>query len=414
MGDTGLTGDFGRNPRGHNMQRRITKALCETVPPGTTTWDTEMRGFGVRATDTCGFFVLRYRHGGRRRLMTLGRVGEITVTRARRFAAAARGELAAGRDPLENRRAAEQAARLATAEPTLTEFSSLYIQKHARPHKKPSTIRRDEELLRARIIPRLGKRKVAAITQADVKRLHADMHKTPVRANRVLALLSNLLAQAEIWGYRAQGTNPCKGLKRYEESKRERFLSPAEVALLWQTLDAYEQTGARDAVQAIRLLVLTGCRKGEIVGLHWDEVDLDNRALRLADSKTGARTVPLASNALAILQQRARERRSDWVFPARTYDRPRTEIDSAWRRIRRTAKLTDLRLHDLRHSFAAAGIHAGLSLPEIGKLLGHKAAATTQRYAHVADEVARRAADAVGDHMATAIRTGKPKLHAVK
>lgn len=183
---------------------------------------------------------------------------------------------------IETDRVDQRTRKREAARPTLAAFADRFLEEHAQPHKKASSFASDRRILKATILPPLGTLRVADIDLATVKRFHAALRATPYRANRALALLSVLLAKAEAWGERPVGSNPCSAIDRYPEHKRERFLSAAEAARLVNVLAA--ATGAmRDPADAVHLLILTGCRKGEVVGLSWAEVDFDGECLRLAD-----------------------------------------------------------------------------------------------------------------------------------
>ena len=218
-------------------------------------------------------------------------------------------------------------------------------------------------------------------------------HGTPVAADRSAPVLSVIMRQAEVYGYRPDGTNPCAGIKRYRRQGRERFLSTEEVRRLGEVLVRHEADHPQ-AVAIIRLLLLTGCRKGEIVTLKWRFYREGN--LFLPDSKTGPRTVWLSSAARAILD--GLPRKTTWVFPS-----PRTDsyltaaaVGLVWCRVRAEVGLTDVRLHDLRHSYASLALAQGETVLTIGRPLGHRDPATTLKYTHFADSMVREAADTVG------------------
>ena len=224
------------------------------------------------------------------------------------------------------------------------------------------------------------------------------MRKTPGAANRTLALISHMLNVAEKWGLRPDGSNPCRHVEKYPERKRERYLSKDELAALGDALSMAERTRTEKpgAIAAIRLLILTGCRLSEILTLKWDEVDFEGQCLRLADSKTGQKTVYLPAPALAVLEGIDRQKGCSGVIVGRKPGAHLVNLRKAWGRIRKAAKLKDVRLHDLRHTFASFGAGADLSLPMIGRLLGHTQSKTTQRYAHLHDDPVKRAAEKVG------------------
>jgi integrase len=224
-------------------------------------------------------------------------------------------------------------------------------------------------------------------------------------AAQCVALTSAIYAFAIERGLCAE--NPARGVKKAAVRKVERFLSEAEIARLAVALDAEVQaSGNPYPTAAIKLLLLTGCRRGEVVDLCWDYVDFEHNCLRLPDSKTGAKIVYLNAPARALLQALPRLKNNPRVIPGIRAESASAAIDKAWPRVRQAANLADLRLHDLRHSFASVGAAGGLSLPIIGALLGHKHAATTARYAHLSADPLRAANEAVGERIAAALRTG--------
>lgn len=383
-----------------DMRTTLTREVIESAAPSTRTFDTQVPGLALRVTPSGHrAFILRYRHLGKRREIVLGSATDLTASEARRRARKQRALLDDDHDPLAVRDQKRAEAKERASRVTLKEFVETY-QKAAQ--KKASSKRSDDSILKLHILPRLGRKAVADIGRLDAQALHDALAKTPTRANRAFALLSHMLTVAAAKGYR-EAPLPRKCVKKNPEVARDRYLSTTEHLNLWKALVALDETAHVDSAQALRLIMLTGCRKGEIVGLAWAEVDLENACIRLADSKTGKRTIPLFPEALAILQGREPGHRSAYVFPSEDGKAARKDVEVAWRLARDTAKLTGVRIHDLRHSFAAAGIAAGLTLPEIGALLGHKAAATTARYAHVSDAVARNASNRVGARFASIV-----------
>jgi integrase len=210
---------------------------------------------------------------------------------------------------------------------------------------------------------------------------------------------------AEVWSFRPDGSNPCRHVKRFPEKKRERFLTSAELARLGDALAAAEKslTESVATISAIRLLILTGCRLSEVLTLKWAFVDFENARLQLPESKTGEKTVYLCAPALEVLNALGPGEPDTWVLPGLRAGTHFKSLHGPWRRIRATAGLGDVRLHDLRHSFASVGAGAGLSLPIIGRMLGHTQAATTQRYAHLAADPVRQATEQVGATIAAAM-----------
>ena len=274
------------------------------------------------------------------------------------------------------------------------------------PRKKRLSVENDERLLRLYVRPALGPRKVRGLTTADVARLHFDLRIKPIQANRTLALLSKMLNLAERWQHRPPHSNPCRGIERYPENKRKRYLTGAELARLGEALAAAERDGAEhpSAVLALRLLALTGCRRSEILTLRWQEVDMARRCLVLADSKTGAKEVPIGAAALKVLASAQRAEGNPYVCWGAREGGHLVGLQRAWDRLRRAAGIGDVRLHDIRHSFASVGAGAGLGLPVIGALLGHTQAATTQRYAHLQADPLKVAADRISGEIAAALK----------
>jgi integrase len=376
--------------------RRLTKAAVEALPSGGTLWDQDVRGFGARRRQRDITFVLKTRIGGRQVFLTIGRFGAPwTVELARKEAQRLLGEVAAGRDPGQ--------ARRAPAAPRLADFASRYLSDHAIPHKKPRTVEEDTRMLRLHILPALGQLTLKDLTKADIVRFHTTRKAHPTNANRCLALLSHMLSVAEQWGERPEGSNPCHQIDRYPERKRERFLNADELRRLGQALEAADGQVHPSALAAIRLLVLTGARLTEILDLRWEWIDFDRGIARLPDSKSGAKNLYLPGSALHLLRSLPRIQGNPHVLPG---DRPGARligIQKMWQRLRREAGLENVRLHDLRHSFASMGAGAGLGLPIIGALLGHSQAATTQRYAHLAADPLRQASNLIGSELAKAM-----------
>jgi integrase len=375
---------------------KLTKTSVEAIAIGakdTYAWDDRIPGFGCKTTPTGRrVYILKYRFAGQQRWLVLGRHGDLTCEQARQKAIQGRGELAHGRDPAGSRD---------VASPTVDELADKYLDEHARPHKRPRSIAEDERNLRKHVRPVLGKLRVDTVTKQDILRLRHGLRDHPIAANRVTALLSTMFELAVDWGMRPVGANPVKGVKRFPEVERERFLSRTELDALYMALETAEAAGEHPhGTNAIRLLMLTGCRRNEILSLEWAHIDFAESCLRLPTSKTGRKTVRLGAAALALLDGLPRAGR--FVFPAAEHHRVHgrrpgpghyTGIERAWQRIRASAGLADVRLHDLRHSFASHAVMAGMSLPMIGKLLGHRRTSTTQRYAHFADDAVQIAAE---------------------
>jgi integrase len=253
------------------------------------------------------------------------------------------------------------------------------------------------------IIPALGNHRVTEVTRADVAKIHHDLRHIPYDANRSLEIISKMFNLAEMWGLRPDGSNPRKHIRKYPEEKRERFLSPAELKRVGEVLREMESEGVElaSAVAATRLLILTGCRLSEIMTLQWDHVDVPGKALRLPDSKTGAKVVHLGQPAIELLDKIERVEKNPWVIVGTKPGARLTDLQPFWQRVRARAGLKDVRIHDLRHTFASTAVAAGQGLPMIGKLLGHTQVQTTARYAHLAAEPVKAAAELVASNIAT-------------
>jgi integrase len=359
-------------------------------------WDDALAGFGLRVYPSGSkAFVLFYRTGRQQRLIVLGRYGILTVQQAREKAQKVLATVLDGADPVKARRQERTA-------PTVAELAERYLREHARPKKKTSSVEGDERLLRLYVLPVLGKRTVESLTTDDVSRLHHGLCSKPIQANRVLALLSKLLNLSERWGMRAPGSNPCRFVERFRENRRERFLSSEELARLGEVLAEVEQENSEhvSVILAIRLLLLTGARRNEILTLRWSEVDLERSCLRLSDSKTGQKVIRLGTSALELLTAAVREEGNPYVCFG---DRPGQRfsgLQRPWQRIQQRAGLSGIRLHDLRHTHASVGAGAGFGLPVIGRLLGHSQPVTTARYAHLADDPLQQAADWISTDIA--------------
>lgn len=359
-------------------------------------WDGDMAGFGVRIMPSGrrSYFV-QYRVGTRSRRLTLGAHGVLTPEQARTLAVQALAAVRAGDDPAENRKQRREAI-------LVRELAERFDREHISVRVKESTAREYRRNLKRFILPTFGRLRVEEITRADVARFHHGLRHIPYQANRNLEIISKMFSLAEMWGLRPDGTNPRRHIAKYREEKRERFLSAAELKRLGDVLD--EMTAERienpSAIAAVRLLLLTGCRLNEIMKLRWEDIDLADGALRLPDSKTGARRVHVGQAVLDQLATIARDPFNPHVIAGTLPGRPLSDLQPFWRRVRARAGLKDVRIHDMRHTFASVAVAAGQSFPMIGKLLGHSQVQTTARYAHLAGDPVRSAANDVAAKIA--------------
>jgi integrase len=315
------------------------------------------------------------------------------------------GEIAAGRDPAAERDKAK-------ADKSLALVLKQFMAEHVRPKLKPSTAEGYQRVAKLYVLPAFGRRSIGEVTRTDVARLHHEMSAKPYQANSTLAMLSKFFGWAEKHGLRPDGSNPCRHVEKYREARRERFLSQAELARLGDALREAEQEKICSPwiVAAIRLLMFTGARRNEILTLRWEHVSEEHECLMLSDSKTGRKAIHLNAPALALLQTIPRVEGNPYVICGAKAGQHLVNLEKPWRRIRKAAKLEDVRLHDLRHSFASVAASGGQSLIVIGKLLGHSQPVTTARYAHLADDPVKAASDAIGRHIAAAMESGNAGL----
>ena len=387
---------------GERLTDRLVRGLPIPASGSKITFDGEVAGFGARVTAAgARAFVLDYRSGGRRRRITIGSFPDWSTTAARDEAKALKRRIDRGEDPMGERHD-ERAA------PTVDDLCDRYFADEL-PKKRPLSRRDFSAIINTIIRPKLGRRKVVDVKFADVERLHRDVSShAPVRANRVVSLLRSLFNLAIKWGYRSD--NPCKGIEWNPEDRRERYLSPAELAALSAALVEHADQRSADA---IRLLVLTGARRGEVLGATWDQFDLmASKWVKPSSHTKQKRThrVPLSAPAVALLAS-IRERQGDgeqYVFPGDVPERPLTDIKRSWAAVCKKAGIQGARLHDLRHTFASILVSGGGSLPLIGAMLGHSQVSTTQRYSHLADDPLRAAAERVGAAYEAARAAAKP------
>jgi integrase len=356
-------------------------------------FDGEISGFGIRITAAgARAFVLQYRNrSGRERRYTIGSFPDWRTVAARNEAKRLKGEIRVnGADPV----GSLQAAR---GEPTMADLATRYLEEHAT-KKRPSTQQDAERVFRTFVLPAFGHHKVAEITFADCDSLHRKITKrgTAYRANRVIALLSKAFNLSIRWGWRLD--NPCRGIERNQEAKRKRYLTAVEIERLTKALSAYED---QSAANAIRFLLLTGARRGETLAAKWSDIadGIWVKPGHTTKQKTEHR-IPLSAPARQLLA--GMDRTSEYLFPGDGSGH-RVDLKRPWATIRKAAKLSDVRLHDLRHTYASVLAGAGVSLHTIGSLLGHTQPITTMRYAHLADDPLRAATERAG-----AIITGKP------
>lgn len=381
---------------------KLTKRFVDQVEPeakDVTYWDDELRGFGLRVWPSGRkVYIATTRVKGRLRKVTIGPHGPTTPEKARVKAHQIISEAKAGNDPVKEMDQTRKS-------PTMKELGERFLKDYVAVRCKASTQYEYRRSVKLFINPKIGTRKASDIERKDIAELHHNMREVPYQANRTLGVLSKMFNLAEVWGLRPDHSNPCLHVKKFPEKKRERFLSPKEYAALGKTLNEIKIDGSetRSAIHAIRLLMLTGCRLGEIMTLKWDYVDMRAREFCLPDSKTGAKIVHFGDAVAKILKEIERIEGNPWVITGKLEGARLTDLQHPWRRIRSRAGLPDLRIHDLRHSYASGALALGEGLPMIGKLLGHTQVQTTARYAHLANDPVKAAAGKVSDAIGKAI-----------
>lgn len=362
-------------------------------------WDTNIQGFGLRVYPSGRkAYVLSYRHHGRKRLMTIATHGVETLAQAQSKAKIELGRVAADTDPL--------AIKQKNAKgDTVNDLCAAYMERHAKVKKKSWAD--DEKMIARWISPAWGALKAKSITRDDVAALHRKIGtqinpKTQkpkhTLANRVLALISKMWELAELWGYVEEGRpNPARKIEHYKENKRDRYVKHEEFPLLAASINSETNQIAQAAMW---LYLLTGLRKTELLSLEWSSVDFDRREIRLGDTKADrVHYLPLSKPAIDILTTIPRLMGNPYVLTGRLSGKHLVNIDKAWRRVRKSAGLEDVRLHDLRRTVGSWLAQDGSSLPLIGKILNHSNSSTTQVYARFADDSGRKALDDHGQRI---------------
>jgi integrase len=453
------------------MPAKLSQSIAESLAPRPKTYityDASIHGFGVRVTPAgARSWVFDYRPRGDRgsrgstmRRLTLGRIEALPYSRARKIAAEHYHRVRLGEDPAGAREASQAA-------PTVAELVARY-QNDGMAALKPRTVRLYGEYFRNHVVPAIGRKRAVEVTYSDIAKLHRSIGAkgAKVTANRVVALIGGFYVWAGKAGEVPRGTNPALDVDRFREQARTRYLSDDEIGRLGETLtlaetvglpymnreaspariakivalaedergDAAIRTIAREklvelrsgkgskhspgpnarhivsphATNAIRLLLLSGCRLSEILNLRWSDVDVTRGLLLLQDSKTGPRPVWLSAAALAVIESLSTIKAGDYVIAGDRPDRPRADLNKPWRQIVKHAGLVDVTLHTLRHTNASVGVGANIGIPLVGALLGHKVARTTQRYAHLADAPVRAAAETIGSAITAALERRRP------
>ena len=377
---------------------RITQRQIRSLQPpangNKVFYDDDVTGFGVRITAAGAIsFVLRYVVNRQERRLTLGKYPDLSATAAREEAISLRGMVSRGIDPLQQRHDREWA-------PNMHELADYYLSGHATT-KRPKSIKDDRAMLDGHILPKLRNRKVAAVSSHEIIQIRNSMEDRPYRANRVLSLLGKMFSIAMQQRWRED--NPARYVERFTEEKRDRWLSIDELSRLTEALDQHPN---QSAANAIRLLILTGARRSEVLSATWDQFDFERGVWTKPSAHTKQKRtehVPLGAAALSLLSQMYEATGEDsYLFPGNKPGSHLVELKRFWFSVCETANIENARIHDLRHTFASHLVSSGHSLPLVGRLLGHTQPQTTQRYSHIADDPLREAADRFGEMLTRA------------
>lgn len=381
-----------------NNKVKLTKKVVETAVPHSTErlfiWDTEVKGFNLRIYPTGRkTYFLQYRNQAHKtHKIKIGVHGNITTEEAREKARQLSLKISLGEDPAITSR--EKKAII-----TVADLTKEYLELHANVNKRTKSIKDDTRMISNVILPKLGKFNIKIVTSLDLQKLHRDLKDKPYLANRVRALINKMFNLARDWGWLTD--NPVLGIEKYQEEKRDRWLNDGELQRLWAVLEKYNH---HLTTHVFKLLLLTGARKGELLQATWDQFDLEKGIWTKPSHLTKQKKkehLPLSENALQVINQvkQFKKESSLYLFPGKIDGQPLQEIKTFWKKVIKEAGIENVRIHDLRHTHASHLVSSGLSLSIVGKLLGHTQAATTQRYAHLADEPLRQATSIFGDKL---------------
>lgn len=389
-------------------------------------WDAYVAGFGIRVRPSgkMSFIVQARAPGGRKARQvksTLGSIDKLTLAQARSLAKKKVFEITTGFS-------ASQEVSDGSIAPLLRDFKQQYLEEHVRLKRKLGTYKQYESLLRSIDNTNLASMPIDKISRDHLVKLHASLHQTPIKANRLLATLGAMFGYAAQLALIPDSHNPTRGIERFKESGREVFLNYAQIESLGRAIVLAQEVGIpykiktsselrkhipknkplrridKSAASAIKLILLTGCRVGEILQLKWDYLDLERGIATLPDSKTGKKTVFLNSHAITIIEELHRV--GPFVFPGLDPQKHRVDLKKPWQIVREIAKMPKVRLHDLRHTFASIGAAEGMGLPIVAKLLGHMDTRMTEKYAHLEDGPVRNASERIGQKMGLALEHG--------
>jgi integrase len=361
-----------------NVSKLDKKVIDKLKPPiqgQTFLWDSVVPGFGIRVTQNgIKSFILQYRNSaGKSRRYTIGRFGSFTVDKARKQALKLHAGVANGEDPAEERKKKRKEGREGT---TFEKFSKNYLNNY---DAKNKTTKENERKIDNIIKPKIGKKRVSEIDRKDILEIVHSMKEKPYLANRTLALLSSMFNYAEDIELRPRNSNPCKGIKKFPETSRERFIQPDELPKFFEALAKEDQLYQ----DFFKMCLMTGARKSNVLTMEWKEINWEWKVWSIPEEKTKTReryNIPLSPEAIDILKERKKEKKGPWVFPATRGNGPLADPRKAWERILDAAEINDLRIHDLRRTLGSWQAATGSTTAVIGKTLHHKKPTTTQVY----------------------------------
>ncbi len=370
----------------------LTNRSIQTIKTGQVIWDEKLSGFGARKQTSNGntSFFVKTRLNGRQKLITIGKYGVWTIQGARKEAIRLLAVISTGENPLND----EKIDNL-----KFTDLANHWMENHAQKHLKETSSRRYFELMRDYILPAFGNKYVDSISPQMIVRFHDQLNNKTRTANYCISTISS------IWNWSLKRDfikydNPTVKVKKYKEVKRKRYLSFEEAVKLGKSLDD-EYANNPFAVAAIKILIMTGARLSEILTAKWEWLHGD--ILKLPDSKTGEKEISLPSPVLEILEKLPRSINSTYIIPGRVRGKPMVNLRKPWMRIIARAGIEHIRLHDLRHSFASFAVGQGATLALIGGQLGHNSIATTQRYAHLANDPIKQMTEKTANSISQAL-----------
>lgn len=347
-------------------------------------------GFGLRVSPKgVKTYIVQCRSNGATHRIKIGRATKITCQEARKSAIQTLGNLSGGENPARDKRQKRKS-------PFIRDLVSVFISDHVEVRLKVGSQINYLNVLNKHIVPRFGAMKLSDVTSGDIEAMHVALKGKPATGNRAVRVFSKLYNFCDARDLTFGLPNPCRHVEFYKEKRRTRYLDEVELKRLWETLEHVENEGSVSsyAVNAYRLLILTGCRLGEVRTMKW--AFLRGRHVELPDTKTGYRRIPLIDAALRVIRGVIRQEDNEYVFCDNVEGQPIVNLQKSWRRIRVKAGLDDVRIHDLRHTFASQAVMKGMPLALVSRLLGHSKITTTMRYAHLADKELAEATNQIG------------------